>query len=172
MFTALASILKEGESIDLEITGVGKDGRMKVIVKPKLAKGANPALAIPLALAATPQELDAEFVTTIVEFSSERNSLAEQVAVTTTILSAAKQAEVGKATKGLKGKAAVAGSAPAASSTEDSVDDGGDSDGDGDGDDVLDNNTGATAAPAVVPAKPATPAAAAPAGNDDLLSLI
>lgn len=173
MFTALASILGDNEVLDLQITAVDKQGRMKVIVKPALAKGANTALAIPLALAATPQELDAEFVGTLTEYGNQRKSLKEQIAITTTILAAAQQTEVGKATKGLQGKTDKPAAAP--SSTDIASGDGRDDDENGsDGDDVLDGATttaepGHPIAPVNAPSQgPATPAG----GNDDLLALI
>lgn len=153
MFTAIAPMLGEDDVMVVEISGVNKAGLMKVVVKPKLAKGGNPVLAIPLALAATPQELDAEFVGTLMEFGGQRQSLKEQVAVTMTILSAAQQAESGKAIKGLQGKAGKPAALPAPQGSDDS-------------DNVLDGN-------GIVSAPTAPKASVAPAANnDDLLSLI
>jgi PRTRC genetic system protein E len=170
MFTAFAGFLGPDEKIVVEISGVASDGRMKVLVMPKAGKGANAALAIPLALVATPQELDAEFIGTVMEYGEQRKSLKEQAAVTATILAAAQQAEVGKATKGLQGKTTKP--AAASSSASSTVgDEGGDDD---NGDDVLDGDTG-NAAPAQASAtyKAASQGSAAPAGgNDDLLSLL
>jgi PRTRC genetic system protein E len=172
MFTALASMIGENEEMTVKITGAGKDGIMKVVVMPKLEKGSNIALAQPLALAATAEELESGFLTVIQEFGAARIALKDQVAVTATILDAAKKNEVGKATKGLNSKT----SAPEAKSI--AGDDGdGDGDGNGDhsGDDIL---TPATAAgdpkPEIAQPAPATQAKAPAAvnNNDDLLSLM
>jgi PRTRC genetic system protein E len=169
MFTALAGIVGDNEEITVKITAPGKDGRMKVLVMPKAVKGSNLALAQPLALVATPQELDAGFITTLQEFGATRTGLAEQIAVTTTIMEAAKQTEAKKATKALQSK----GSAPRASAQASGDDDGAGGDGssgdEGNGNDFLDQggDTGATA-----PATPPTPQAPAAANtNDDLLAL-
>jgi PRTRC genetic system protein E len=167
MFTALAGIVGENEEITVKITGVGKDGRMKVMVMPQAVKGSNLALAQPLAMAATPEELDCGFVGALTEFGASRTGLKEQVAVTTTIMAAAQKTEEGKATKALQGKSAAK---PAAVAT-----DAGD---DGDGDDSdhdaragsLDEGTSASS---MAPTPPARPAPVPPASaNDDLISLM
>lgn len=169
MFTALASIFGENEEITVRITAPGKDGRMKVIVMPKTEKGSNIALAQPLALAATPQELDEGFVGTLMEFGASRTGLKEQVAVTATIMAAAQESEAGKATKALQSprskqppKAAEVG--------HDSDDYLGNDGGDNTGNDILDegSSTGSTA-PSTPPASPPKSTANA---NDDLLSLM
>lgn len=102
MFTTLASTLQANQVIDISISAVSADGRMKIIVKPQLAKSGTTALAQPLALIATPQELDAEFATVLSQFTSDRQSLQQQVDVTSTIIENAKKVEVGKASKALK----------------------------------------------------------------------
>jgi PRTRC genetic system protein E len=170
MFTALASIFGENEEITVKITAPGKDGRMKVVIMPKTEKGSNIALAQPLALAATPQELDEGFVGTLMEFGASRTGLKEQVAVTATIIEAAQKSEAGKAAKALQSpgpkqapKAAAAG--------DDSDDDLGDDGSDNAGNDILDegSSTGSTA-PSTPPAPP--PPKATANANDDLLSLM
>lgn len=161
MFAALNSIIGENEEIHVRISGAGKDGRMKVIVMPKAEKGTNLALAQPLALAATPQELDAGFVGTLMEFGASRYGLKEQVAVTATIMAAAQQSEAGKATKALQSKGSTA---PAKASAADPDDDSA-ADGD-DGNGFLDEGTSASA-PAARQAPPAPVS-----NNDDLLSLL
>lgn len=169
MFLALASILGPNQTLDFSVT-VGADGNMKVIVKPQLAKGSNIALAVPLALVATPQELDAEFVSTLMQYASERTSLQQQVEVTTTIIAQAKASEVGKATKAIK-----AGPKQPNTTGDDSASDADDNHGDDDAggaNGILDDAPASTtAAPAPTPQKPAAPAPAANT-NDDLLSLI
>ncbi|CAN7639720.1 PRTRC system protein E [Massilia sp. LjRoot122] len=164
MFTALAGIIGENEEITVKITAPGKDGRMKVVVMPKTEKGSNIALAQPLALAATPQDLDSGFVGALMEFGASRTGLKEQVAVTATIMAAAQKSEAGKATKALQKSSQPAATAdPAGDDQRDDVHD--------EGDDVLD---GPSATGNTAPATPAAPPAAkSQAGaNDDLLSLM
>lgn len=165
MFAALASILGPNQTLDISITA-GADGVMKVIVKPQLVKGSNAALALPLALSATPQELDADFVGTLMQYAGERTSLQQQVDVTTTILAEAKASEVGKATKSIKSSAK-----PSAISESDAGDNG-EADDELGGDDILDDAPASTAS-APTPA-PAVQQKTAPAANsnDDLLSLM
>lgn len=165
MFTALAGIIGENEEITVKITGAGKDGRMKVMVMPKVAKGSNLALAQPLAMAASPEELDCGFVGALMEFGASRTSLAEQVAVTTTIMGAAQKTEAGKAAKALQTKA---GSQPTASETDSDADD---DEGSESSAGTPDTGSGAgDTSPAATPARPA-PAATANA-HDDLIALM
>jgi len=174
MFTALAGIIGENEEITVKITGAGKDGRMKVVVMPKAEKGSNLALAQPLALAATPQELDLGFVGTLMEFGASRTGLKEQVAVTATILSAAQQSEAGKATKALQSK----GSKPQPKSEavgNDGDDDLGNDGGEGTGNDILDEGAPAASTAPATPSAPPKPLATATAkanDNDDLLAMM
>jgi PRTRC genetic system protein E len=173
MFTALAAIIGENEEITVKITGAGKDGRMKVVVMPKAEKGSNLALAQPLALAASPQELDEGFVGTLMEFGASRTGLKEQVAVTATILSAAAQSEAGKATKALQSKGPKSEPKPEAGGNGDDDDDLGGDAGEGTGNDILDEgSTASTPAPVTPPAQPTPPAKAKANENDDLLSML
>jgi PRTRC genetic system protein E len=173
MFASLASILSANQTLDLSITHAA-DGSMKVIVKPQLVKGGNISLAIPLALVATPQELDADFIRYLMQYAGERTSLQQQVEVTTTIIAQAKASEVGKASKAMK-----TGTKPAVQPAGDAGDnDEGDGDGDGDdvgdatgGDDILDD-TPASSTGATPPAPTVQQAPAAAVDTDDLLSLI
>lgn len=172
MFTALAGIIGENEEITVKITGAGKDGRMKVVVMPKAEKGSNLALAQPLALAATPQELDSGFVGTLMEFGASRTGLKEQVAVTATILSAAQQSEAGKATKALQSKGSKPEPKSEAVGTDGDDDDLGNDGGEGTGNDILDEGAPAATAPAT-PSAPPKPLAPAKANdNDDLLAMM
>lgn len=173
MFTALAGIIGENEEITVKITGAGKDGRMKVVVMPKAEKGSNLALAQPLALAATPQELDSGFVGALMEFGASRTGLKEQVAVTATILSAAQQSEAGKATKALQSKGSKPEPKSEAVGNDGDDDDLGNDGGEGTGNDILDEGApAATPAPAT-PSAPPKPLATAKANdNDDLLAMM
>jgi PRTRC genetic system protein E len=167
MFTAIAPLLAAGEELNLKIVGMDKDGVMKVVVMPKAVKGGNVALAAPIALAATPQELDSEFVSVIAGYAVERTSLQEQLAVTATLIAAAKQDAAAKGTKALHGKSAPALNAPAPNGDDD--------DEAGNGGDVLDGEDyiRPTASAPETSSKPApVPAPAASGSNDDLLSLL
>jgi PRTRC genetic system protein E len=165
MFTALAGIVGENEEITVKITGVGKDGRMKVMVMPQAVKGSNLALAQPLAMAASPEELDCGFVGALTEFGASRTGLKEQVAVTTTIMAAAQKTEAGKATKALQGKSALKPDAVAADAGDDDDDDGDDAGAEG-----LDKGTSTSSTAPVPPARPAP--APAESANDDLVLLM
>jgi PRTRC genetic system protein E len=167
MFTALAGIFGDNEEITVKITAPGKDGLMKVIVMPKTEKGSNIALAQPLALAATPQELDAGFIGTLMEFGASRTGLKEQVATTATIMAAAQKAEAGKATKALQSPGPKHTPKPSAAADE-SDDDHGDDGSDNAGNDFLDEGSSSAS---VAPSAPPPPKATANA-NDDLLSLM
>jgi len=166
MFTALAGIFGHNEEITLKITAPGKDGLMKVIVMPKTEKGSNIALAQPLALAATPQELDAGFIGTLMEFGASRTGLKEQVATTATIMAAAQKAEAGKATKALQSPGPKHTPKPAAAA-DDNDDDHGDDGSDNAGNDFLDEgSSSASVSPSTPPPKATANA------NEDLLALM
>ena len=174
MFAALASILSPNQSLDLSIT-LAADGSMKVVVKPQLVKGTNVALAVPLALVATPQELDTDFVGALMQYAGERTSLQQQVDVTTTILAEAKKTEVTKASKSIS-KSNTKSSANTTTAAGEESDDESREDDDGNdssaGVDILD---GAPASPATAPtpSAPAVQQAPAPAAsNADLLSAL
>ena len=170
MFAALASILAKNQTLDISITLVA-DGSMKVIVKPQLVKGTNASLAIPLALAATPQELDADFVGSLMQYAAERTSLQQQVDVTATIIAEAKASEVGKASKAIKSGAKPSDKKENADA-DDAEDEGGDGDNTLGGDDIL-GDAPATSTSAPAPSAKTSPQTPAPAANnDDLLSLM
>lgn len=169
MFAALASILAPTQSLDLSIT-LAADGSMKVIVKPQLVKGSNISLAIPLALSATPQELDTDFVGSLMQYAGERKSLQQQVDVTATILAEAKASEVGKASKAIKSSAKPAAKA-ASGATDDDDGDGDDTDSETPGGNEILDDAPATSTAPTSPAPAKQPAAAA-ASNDDLLTLL
>jgi PRTRC genetic system protein E len=71
---------------------VGREGTITVTVRPtpKDAKDAE-ALAIPLVLTGTAEELDAQFVGLLRSYAEEHQSLAEQLEATRNILEAAKK---------------------------------------------------------------------------------
>ena len=100
------------------------------IPKPGDAKD-EPALATPLSLTATPEELDAEFTTVLASYRGQRQSLAEQVAATNEVLAAAREASVQKGSKAAT-RALAKPNAPAAASASTAGDEPDDDDG-GDG---------------------------------------
>jgi hypothetical protein len=137
-------------------------------------KGSNVSLAIPLALAATPQELDTDFVGSLMQYAGHRTSLQQQVETTATIMAEAKATEVTKASKAISKAGAKPAAKPAGEAAGDPGDDN-DDQGEGNdtlgGDDILDGAPATSTAPA--PAAPAAQQAPAPAAtNDDLLSAL
>lgn len=174
MFAALASILSPNQTLDLSIT-LTADGSMKVVVKPQLVKGSNVSLAIPLALAATPQELDTDFVGSLMQYAGHRTSLQQQVETTATIMAEAKATEVTKASKAISKAGAKPAAKPASEAGGDQDDDHGEQGNGSDtlgGDDILDGAPAASSS-ALAPSAPAAqPTPAAAATNDDLLSAL
>ncbi|WP_414224941.1 PRTRC system protein E [Cupriavidus necator] len=69
-----------------------KGDAMAVVVAPVVSKAADAALATPLALTASPAELDEGFAQAIASVSVSHRSLAEQVEATASILNAATSA--------------------------------------------------------------------------------
>lgn len=141
MFSELKSLLDSCSSVTVVLSG--SDDTLSVIVIPKVKDGQNAVLSTPLALTGTAEELDDAFVGLVTSYVNKHKSLAEQLEVTQTILDAAKQDAVKRATKGkLK-------SLPASSCA---VGDG-DGDCDADGDDDVAAEVSSTKAPAT-PAAP------------------
>lgn len=100
MFTQLDSIITEETSLTLKLSR-GANGTLKVCVMPTTSSK-NPALAQPLAMAATPAELDAGFADLITTYQTNRLSLTAQVAATAAILGEATKKASDKAVKALK----------------------------------------------------------------------
>lgn len=125
-FTAVQPLVQATGKLNITIFP-GPDGKLKVSVTPSAEKGKEAALATPLALAATAEELDAGFVEAIQKYATAHKSLADQVAATTAILEQAKSTQTSKASKALSGKSASS-SAPksgGAKTAKDDNDDGG-----------------------------------------------
>lgn len=116
MFTELAALVRASEKVVVTLTMQGDT--MSVVVVPVGKDAADAALSTPLALSATPAELDEGFAAAIAGVSAARQSLAEQVEATRSILEAAKTSQSTKATKALT-KAAE----PTASETSEEDDD-------------------------------------------------
>ena len=77
MFTEIAE-LAELSDIELSISLV-KDGEMRVLFKPVAKLNMNASLFAPIALTATPQELDNQFATVIMAYQAKRKSVEESI---------------------------------------------------------------------------------------------
>lgn len=125
MFVALQQLLSQSPSLTMSITGQGNN--LTVVVMPKPTAGDSAALAQPLKLTGTAEELDAGFVEALTQFSTARLSVVEQVEATKAVLEAGRKESAAKATSAIKkaGKSSTP-SAPAPSGNDD--DDQGESD--------------------------------------------
>ncbi len=84
MFSELKSLLGDCGELDIKIRADGE--LMKVFVKIAASKDKNlVSTALPLAISATAEELDKDFVTAISTFQQSRKSLVEQVEATALI---------------------------------------------------------------------------------------
>lgn len=110
-FQNLKPLLEGGAQLAVTIVPI-QDGTLTVIVMPSSTGNKDAALATPLSLTGTPEELDAEFATLLSSYVGARKSLIEQVEATTTVLEAAKNASQKKATDALTGKGAKSKSQP------------------------------------------------------------
>ena len=90
-----------------------------------------PALAMPLKLTATAEELDAGFVQALASYATRRTSLDEQVAATNEVLDAARAASVKKGTEAVTKAGAKSTTRTAARPVADAGDAEHDDDGDG-----------------------------------------
>jgi PRTRC genetic system protein E len=134
MFVALQQLLSQSPSLSMSITGQGNN--LTVVVMPKPTAGDSAALAQPLKLTGTADELDAGFVEALTQFSTARLSVVEQVEATKAVLEAGRKESAAKATSAIKkaGKCSTP-SAPAPSGNDD----------DDEGESSSDNSPAATA---------------------------
>lgn len=137
MFKELFPMAAKG-AFSLLLSGDEANGLMTVVVVPKTTDNGKevPALAVPLKLTATPEELDSGFVQALASYATARTSLDEQVAATNEVLEAAKAASVKKGADALSkagAKAAPKGThkATMAGGERDDGDDDGDASGGG-----------------------------------------
>lgn len=143
-FQNLKPLLEGGAQLAVTIVPI-QDGTLTVIVMPSSKGTKDAALATPLSLTGTAEELDAEFATLLSSYVGARKSLIEQVEATTTVLEAAKNASQKKATDALTGKGTKSSSKPEASPPVEEEKDEGD-------DDVPGDNSSEKPAPAPAPA--------------------
>jgi PRTRC genetic system protein E len=131
-------------------------GKMTVVVMPKSGDAKDePALATPLSLTATPEELDAEFTTVLASYRGQRQSLAEQVAATNEVLAAAREASVQKGSKAAT-RAQAKPNALAAATVSTAADEP-DGDDDGDGPQTPSTNAGSATPLTDAPARAGAP---------------
>ena len=118
MFKQLAGLLANNTAVSLLISGSAE--AMTVTVVPKIAKAleGQGALARPLVLNGSAEELDNGFSDMVANFTSDRQSLAEQYQATASVLEAAKQESASKAAKGIAKSAKAVSAKPASSSDE------------------------------------------------------
>lgn len=97
MFKELFPMAAKGP-FSLLLSADESSGLMTVVVVPKTSDSGKdvPALAMPLKLTATAEELDAGFVQALASYATRRTSLDEQVAATNEVLDAARAASVKK----------------------------------------------------------------------------
>lgn len=109
MFQLLQKILGSDNSLTLHLEG-NSDGTITVTVMPR----GEGALAQPLALTGTVEELDAGFFEQLSTFVTRRQGLAEQLEATAAVLAAAEQESSKKAAKAISkaSKPATSKSAP------------------------------------------------------------
>ena len=162
MFKELFELARASGPLTMAVSADTPPGKMTVVVIPKSGDAKDePALATPLSLTATPEELDADFTTVLASYRGQRQSLAEQVAATNEVLAAAREASVEKSSKaGNKAatRALVKPNAPATTTAPTTGDEPDDDDG-GDGPQAPSDRAGS--------ATPLTSASAA-AGAPDL----
>lgn len=141
MFSELVPLVRASEKVVLTLTMQGET--MSIVVVPVIKNPTDGALTTPLALSASPAELDAGFADAVATVTDARQSLAEQAEATKSILDAAKSTQSVKATKAL-----VKASPSSASSSADASDE----------DDESDEGANAGTEAKAEPAQPAEPA--------------
>jgi PRTRC genetic system protein E len=120
MFSELVPLVRASEKVVLTLSMQGDT--MSVVVVPVVKNPADGALTTPLALAASPAELDAGFADAVSTVTDARQSLAEQAEATKSILDAAKSTQSAKATKALVKASPTSTSSAADADDEDGED--------------------------------------------------
>lgn len=166
IFNTLLELARTGDfTMAVKVVGAERD-RLTLLLVPQPKEGTEPALAQPLQMTGTVDELEAGFAEAVGQVTQARSTLLEQVAATLTIMEEAKKAQADKASSTLKapGKRGPTKLAPATTGQPRVVDDDGE-DNDGHADSDL---TGAASTPAESPAPASAPPAAAPQGGLNL----
>ncbi|WP_020201344.1 PRTRC system protein E [Cupriavidus sp. WS] len=126
MFQELVPLVRASDKLVLTLTMVGDE--MSVVVAPVAKTAIDGALTTPLALKATPVELDEGFAAAVRAVTESHRSLTEQAEATSLILDAAKASQSAKATKAIAKPSAS--SAQGSNADDDDSDDGEDRDSD------------------------------------------
>lgn len=100
-FNSLNGLLANVSALNITLTSAS-DGQITVTVLPTPKKESAKALATPLQLTGTPEELDAEFANLIAQTTATRKSLAEQLEAAEAVLAAAQKEASDKAAKAVK----------------------------------------------------------------------
>ena len=157
MFKELFELARASGPLTMAVSADTPSGKMTVVVFPKPGDAKDePALATPLSLTATPEELDAEFTTVLASYRGQHLSLAEQVAATNEVLAAAREASVQKGSKAAT-RALAKPNAPAAASASTAGDEPDDDDGGGDGPQTPSDHPGSATPLTDAPAKAGAP---------------
>ncbi|MCY0852454.1 PRTRC system protein E [Cupriavidus sp. D39] len=98
-FQELATLVRTCEKVVLTITPQGEN--LTVFVAPVVKNATDPALATPMVLTGTPQELDESFTAAMQSVVAARAELVDQIEATASILKAATAKQSNKATKAL-----------------------------------------------------------------------
>lgn len=125
-----------------------ENGELSLTFIPQARPGAEGALTTPFTLTGTPEELEAGLDEALASIIGKRETLAEQVAATNTLLEMAAKDSAAKGTKALQGKGPKALPAPAAGAASSDEDDDIDADGsntDADKEIASTGSTGSTA---------------------------
>ncbi len=113
MFQKLATMMKQGDSLAIS-AAMQPDGRMLLTVH-AMGDFKNKALATPLSMVGTPEELDAEMADELGRWVGTRMSLREQIDAANLILEAARKETASAASKATQrpaaGKAKAVGAA-------------------------------------------------------------
>jgi len=156
MFKELFELARASGPLTMAVSADTSPGRMTVVVMPKSGGAKDePALATPLSLTATPEELDAEFTTVLASYRGQRQSLAEQVAATNEVLAAAREASVQKGSKAAT--KALAKPNPPATATASTAGDEADGDDDDDAPQTPSDRPGSATPLTSAPAKAGAP---------------
>lgn len=124
-FSTIKALLASNKAVSILLSeGAGNNLSVTIIPTPK-GDGKDAALATPLNLTATAEELDAEFPGLLNRFTAATRSLEEQMASTEAVLKAAAQASAGEAAKAISKAAAPAVKVPPTGCDDDDGDDAG-----------------------------------------------
>lgn len=100
------------------------EGKLSLTFIPKAKESGGPSMATPFNLTGTPDELEAGIASALDQINGSRETLAEQVEATNTVLAQAAKDAAEKGSKALKGKQEKPGTASKSASTASAGDSG------------------------------------------------